>query len=862
MRIFGPFLVLLAFSLPADAAGISKQLTDQKQVRWDGYSLDDLGTDVYAASNENLGGTNPLFEWQLDSWNAATGVGSVLAAVPKGAHTDRDAVSDDGQWIAFRSRGDLTGGNPDGSVELFLMKTDGTQTRQLTSAPGNGGSVLFAALAGSGNRVVFSADTDPLGTNPSRVPQLFVVNADGTGLAQLTTTTSTSGFYASISDDGTRIAFHHAGNLTGGNPDLKWEIFTILATGSGLTQLTTTPGTSATQGAWNPRLSGNGLRIAFHSAETISGLNTSGTERIWTIDWAGTNLRTVSPNLFPSVSPSITDDGTTVVYASTEVAIGNADGSFEIFRVQFDGTGKTRLTSTTAPSGCFGPEISGGGGRIAFAVSGPIGTFNTDGGPALMVMDSNGGTLRLLLEGRGERDTFPDMTPDATRIVFDSGRDPFGTNSLRRQQLFRMQTDGTGLVQITSFADGDVWHPRVSDDGQWIAFTSNANPTGANPSHLYEPFVVRSDGTGLRQLTPTGTAGGGAQGTPAIAGNASWVAFQSIGNPTGGNPDGSAELFRVRPDGTGLMQLTSDDSPIYKLPRIDASGTWIVYQSLVAGPSGFRISRIRTDGTGLETITNFASYQPDISAAGDRIAFVSDADPLGTNPDGGDEVFVWDAAGAVLRQATSLPGGSMGRVRLSRDGAYVAFATTAPVFEPNPAEHFVPYRVEVATGAIERLGGIETTIPEGSDRYGGFVASDQTGRRFAFMTELDPVGRNPDLSTEIFFLDLALTPKISVSRSSPTLVSWDPDPHAVRYDVVRGNVASLAIAGSTVDLGPVVCLADDLSGLSIADGVDPAPGQAYFYVRRGTQGAADGPGSYGQGTGNRERVPGSGGCAP
>ncbi len=860
MRIIGLFILLSTLAPPADAGGISKQLTDQKQVRWDGYSLDDLGTHVYAASNENLGGTNPLFQWQLDSWNAATGAGSVLAAVPRGAHTDRDAVSDDGQWIAFRSRGDLTGGNADGSVELFLMKTDGTQTRQLTSAPGNGGGVLFAALAGSGNRVVLSADTDPLGTNPSRVPQLFVVNADGTGLAQLTTTTSTSGFYASISDDGTRIAFHHAGNLTGGNPDLRWEIFTILATGSGLTQLTTTPGTSSTLGAWNPRLSGNGLRIAFHSAETISGLNTSGTERIWTIDWAGTNLRTVSPNLFPSVSPSITDDGTTVVYASTEATIGNADGSFEIYRVQYDGTGKTRLTSTTAPSGCLAPEISGGGGRIAFAVSGPIGTFNTDGGPALMAMDGNGGTLRLLLEGRGERDTSPDMTPDATRVVFDSGRDPFGTNPLRRQQLFRLQTDGTGLVQLTSFTDGDVWHPRVSDDGQWISFSSNANPTGGNPGHNFEPFVIRADGTGLRQLTPPGTTNGGGQSAPAIAGNASWVVFQALGDPTGGNPGGSPELFRVRTDGTGLLQLTNDDSTIYKLPRIDASGTWIAFQT--GAGSVIRVWRIRSDGTGLEAITAFSSYRPDISAAGDRIAFVSGADPLGTNPDGGHEVFVWDAAGALLRQATNLPVGSIGRVRLSRDGAYVAFATTAPVFEPNPSGDYVPYRVEVATGAIERLGGIETSLPAGSFRYGAFLAPDQTGRRFAFMTELDPVGQNPDLSTEIFFLDLALTPKISVSRSSPTLVSWDPDPHAVRYDVVRGNVASLAIAGSTVDLGPVVCLADDLSGLSITDGVDPAPGQAYFYVRRGTQGAADGPGSYGQGTGNRERVPGSGGCAP
>ena len=98
---------------------------------------------------------------------------------------------------------------------------------------------------------------------------------------------------------------------------------------------------------------------------------------------------------------------------------------------------------------------------------------------------------------------------------------------------------------------------------------------------------------------------------------------------------------------------------------------------------------------------------------------------------------------------------------------------------------------------------------------------------------------------------------------SSTPVAWDVEPGFVRYDVIRGDVASLQHrADSTVDLGPVVCLGDDMPDDRItgADALQPAAGQVLFYLHRGTQGLLDGPGSYGQGSGGLERVPASGDC--
>ena len=88
----------------------------------------------------------------------------------------------------------------------------------------------------------------------------------------------------------------------------------------------------------------------------------------------------------------------------------------------------------------------------------------------------------------------------------------------------------------------------------------------------------------------------------------------------------------------------------------------------------------------------------------------------------------------------------------------------------------------------------------------------------------------------------------------------------MRYDVIRGDVADLQPGpGDTVDLGAVYCVEDDSIDNDTVGDEDPdppAPGQAFFYVHRGSLGVAAGPGSWGLGSGNKERVAGAGSCVP
>jgi hypothetical protein len=87
-------------------------------------------------------------------------------------------------------------------------------------------------------------------------------------------------------------------------------------------------------------------------------------------------------------------------------------------------------------------------------------------------------------------------------------------------------------------------------------------------------------------------------------------------------------------------------------------------------------------------------------------------------------------------------------------------------------------------------------------------------------------------NTVLFLADVDAVPEFVVGKPSPTVLSWDASPFSTRYDVVRGSVSNLSIAGTTVSLGAVTCLEDDSPDnhtLGYADPAEPAPGEAFFW---------------------------------
>jgi len=143
----------------------------------------------------------------------------------------------------------------------------------------------------------------------------------------------------------------------------------------------------------------------------------------------------------------------------------------------------------------------------------------------LMAMDSDGANVRQLTadEVVNIYAHDPEITADGTRIVYNSDID-----------LVRVQADGSDLFPIVH---GHTYYQNIAADGETIVFQSYSDLTGGSCS-AYDVFRIQADGTGLVQLTIPDNCDTGSS-HPRIADDGSTVVFQSWGTYGGVYPDGT-----------------------------------------------------------------------------------------------------------------------------------------------------------------------------------------------------------------------------------------------------------------------------------------------------------------------------------
>src|SRR5205085_3614061 len=180
-------------------------------------------------------------------------------------------------------------------------------------------------------------------------------------------------------------------------------------------------------------------------------------------------------------------------------------------------------------------------------------TFSNDGSQNGIhtIRSSDGGGLAQITSNPGGDDIPGDWSPNGKRIVFQRFDSNF--NSVG---LFVVNTNGTGLKQITppDFADLSAfgsWSPQ----GNEIVFSVHLTPDVHSSI-----WVVHADGSGLHEVNvQPASACGGADADPNAEGC----------NSPGWSPDGTkiafvssytdaatAEIYTVNVDGTGLTQVT------------------------------------------------------------------------------------------------------------------------------------------------------------------------------------------------------------------------------------------------------------------------------------------------------------------
>ena len=155
-----------------------------------------------------------------------------------------------------------------------------------------------------------------------------------------------------------------------------------------------------------------------------------------------------------------------------------------------------------------------------------------------------------------------------------------------------------------------------------------------------------------------------------------------------------------------------------------------------------------------ENLTQFATSDraasPKISRDARFVAFLSRIDPLGTNPDTTNEIWLQNLSTGGLTQVTSVPGfNAAQQIQLDAEGGQILFQSNWDFDLGGFSSPSHLWRFDAATGLISRVPGLSDSVTVSAWR----ASSD--GRFVVLISINDLTGANPDQSQELFRLEVA-----------------------------------------------------------------------------------------------------------
>ncbi len=296
----------------------------------------------------------------------------------------------------------------------------------------------------------------------------------------------------------------------------------------------------------NPTISGDGRRIAFESTARLTGASGSANFHTLRVDLTGERTVFTDVAAARAPAPAMSRDGSHLVFASRENPSGeNADGNSEIFL--FTAEGLRQITHTTpgnpaqrTADGNFQPSISDDGSLVAFASNRDLTGANSDANLEIFLFDLTTRTIAQLTDtAHTINSSDAKISGDGTRVAFirEVQAATGEAAPLRDLMLFERADSSTHII-AGDVAELSLTHGRaISNDGRRVVYSAR---TAARSTQV---FLYDGRNDHMRQITTLGSRAADVPLHPAISGDGSRVAFATRRNVSGGNADGSVELY-------------------------------------------------------------------------------------------------------------------------------------------------------------------------------------------------------------------------------------------------------------------------------------------------------------------------------
>ena len=488
-------------------------------------------------------------------------------------------ISPDGRWVVFTSE-------RTGSPDLYVLDLHGDATpRPLVEGPAMEDA---AAISPDGRRLLFvstrsgNADIFEMPFRPE--------DPHSAGEARNLTSHAAGDYNPAFSPDGTRVLFSSSRDAavatsTGASPGptyLASELYVMRSDGTGVRRLTRHESWDGAP-AWAP----DGQSVFFYSqregepriygtaVDSVAGAagddpDTEGTER------AGAVPEPISVPDEAALSPALGPDGRLVYTA-------RRDGRWTLVSTRPDGS-DPRVESDAARD-YWAPAYDPASGRLLAHGPGPVeeaSVFESDAPGAFLVhpplpVDMPDRQVSLV----GIRGYLPAVDPTSGEVA----------TSEAFARLVASRPDGTGKRVIHDLAGGadryrgpdSAWGPSWSKDGRWLAFI--VGPPFASDAVDVDIWKVRSDGTGLVNLTPDSDAN---DALPDFSPDGRRIVFRS-------RRGANADIYLMNADGGDVRRLTHHEATD-TMPAFSSAGDRVAFTSLRDG--NFELYTVTVDEEG------------------------------------------------------------------------------------------------------------------------------------------------------------------------------------------------------------------------------------------------------------------------